>query len=168
MVTFMNEPELGASLGAAELIPKPVDWDRLKTGDGPLPRRRRAACWWWTTTRTPARGCARCWNATAGRWIEAENGQAALWQVDRVRAATGAAGPDHAGDGRLRLPARAAEPAGCRDIPVVVLTARDLSASDRMRLDTADRVLSKGARISLRDLAGEVRALRNPADSQPR
>ncbi len=65
MVTFMNEPALGASLGAADLIPKPVDWDRLKAvmdrfrGDG-------RACWWWTTIPTPANGCAPCWSATAG------------------------------------------------------------------------------------------------------
>ncbi len=47
---------------------------------------------------------------------------------------------------------------GCRDIPVMVLTARDLSASDRKLLDTADRVVSKGD-MSLRNLAGEISAL---------
>ena len=45
-----------------------------------------------------------------------------------------------------------------RDIPVVVLTARDLSPGDRQRLDGVDRVLTKGEQ-SLRDVAGEVMAL---------
>ncbi len=47
---------------------------------------------------------------------------------------------------------------GCADIPVVVLTARDLDADERRRLAGADRVLSKGE-TNLRQLAGELRAL---------
>lgn len=47
---------------------------------------------------------------------------------------------------------------GCAHIPVVVLTARDLSAEDRERLDGADRVLSKGE-TSLRDIANQLRTL---------
>jgi len=45
-----------------------------------------------------------------------------------------------------------------RDIPVVVLTARDLSPSEKQQLAGADRVLTKGEQ-SLRDVAGEVLAL---------
>ena len=47
---------------------------------------------------------------------------------------------------------------GCRHIPVVVLTARDLDAGERRRLGGADRVLSKGG-TDLRQLAGELRGL---------
>ena len=50
---------------------------------------------------------------------------------------------------------------GCADIPVVVLTARDLDADERKRLDGADRVLSKG-QTNLRQLAGELRSLTPP------
>ena len=47
---------------------------------------------------------------------------------------------------------------GCAHIPVVVLTARDLSVEDRRRLGGADRVLSKG-QTSLREISGQLRAL---------
>jgi CheY-like chemotaxis protein len=45
-----------------------------------------------------------------------------------------------------------------RNIPVVVLTARDLTPVDRSMLQDADRVLTKGQK-SLRELATEVLAL---------
>ena len=48
--------------------------------------------------------------------------------------------------------------AGCRDVPVVVLTARDLSADDRRRLRGANQVLHKGdTRMS--DLVEKLRHL---------
>ena len=50
---------------------------------------------------------------------------------------------------------------GCGDIPVVVLTARDLDADERRQLGGADRVLSKG-QTNLRQLAGELRSLAPP------
>ena len=51
---------------------------------------------------------------------------------------------------------------GCRDLPVIVLSARDLSNAERTRLKEANQVLQKGA-TSLQDLAKDVRAL---ADSK--
>ena len=50
---------------------------------------------------------------------------------------------------------------GCGDIPVVVLTARDLDADERRQLGGASRVLSKG-KTDLRQLAGELRTLTPP------
>lgn len=41
---------------------------------------------------------------------------------------------------------------GCTDVPVIVLTARDLTNEDRRRLCGADQVLNKGD-TSPRDLA---------------
>ena len=49
---------------------------------------------------------------------------------------------------------------GCDDIPVIVFTARDISAAERAQLKDADKILSKT--MSLRDLAGELRALAPP------
>jgi len=54
---------------------------------------------------------------------------------------------------------------GCNEIPVVVLTARDLDSDERRRLSSAERVLSKGE-TNLRLLAGELRAL-TPAHAEP-
>ncbi len=47
---------------------------------------------------------------------------------------------------------------GCRDIPVVVITARDLTRADRESLEGADRVVSK-AGADLRMLSRELRKL---------
>ena len=165
MVTFVNEPGLGASLGAADMVPKPVEWDRLRTvmerfrgdagdilvvDDDPDARRR---------LRTVLERDG--WTVT-----EAENGQDALAQVGRA--------PPQLilldltmplMDGFAFLHELRQRP-GCENIPVVVLTARDLDAADRKRLQGADRVLSKGE-TNLRQLAGELRSLTPQAEAEP-
>lgn len=55
---------------------------------------------------------------------------------------------------------------GCADVPVAVLSARDLTSEDRKRLRGASQVLNKGD-TSLRDLAGELRALAPALDEHP-
>ena len=164
MVTFINEPALGQSLGAAGMIPKPVDWDRLKEVMDRF--RGDEGSVLVVDDDADARSRLRSVLERNGWSVaEAENGQAALAQVDQAL-------PQlilldltmPVMDGFAFLHELRNRP-GCRDIPVVVLTARDLSASDRRRLDGADRVLSKGE-ISLRELEGEVRALtQQPAAS---
>jgi DNA-binding response OmpR family regulator len=50
-----------------------------------------------------------------------------------------------------------------RDIPVIVLTAKDVTADDRRRLGgQADRILQKGG-LSMADLAATLRSLMSPA-----
>ncbi len=157
MVTFVNEPGLGQSLGAADTVLKPVEWDRLKqvmerfrgdagavlvVDDDPEARQRvRSALErdGWTVT-------------------EAGDGREALDLVERT--------PPQlilldltmpVMDGFAFLHELRLRP-GCENIPVVVLTARELDARERERLDGADRVLRKGE-TNLRQLAGELRAL---------
>ncbi len=157
MVTFVNEPALGASLGAADTVLKPVQWDRLRTvmerfrgdageilvvDDDPEARQR-------LRTVLERDGWTVC---------EAGDGEEALAQVARAL-------PQlilldltmPVMDGFTFLHELRLRP-GCADIPVVVLTARDLDAGERKRLAGADRVLSKGE-TNLRQLAGELRAL---------
>jgi CheY-like chemotaxis protein len=67
--------------------------------------------------------------------------------------------PEMDGFGFLRALRERAE---WRDIPVVVLTAKDITADDRRRLaGRADRVLQKGG-LSLTDLAESLRPLVAP------
>ena len=49
---------------------------------------------------------------------------------------------------------------GCAEVPVVVLSARDVTAAERDRLSEADQVLRKGD-ASLQDIATELRKLDN-------
>ncbi len=164
MVTFVNEPGLGASLGAADTVPKPVEWDRLKN------------------VMDRFRG-------EAGDILVVDDDPDARVRLRTVLQRDGWT-VSEAGDGREALDIVAHAPPqlilldltmpvmdgfaflhelrlrpGCGDIPVVVLTARDLDADERRRLDGADRVLSKG-RTNLRALAGELRSL-TPSHDEP-
>ena len=162
MVTFVNEPGLGASLGAADTVPKPVEWDRLK---GVMDRFRGEAGDILVVDDDPdARARLRTVLQRDGWTVsEAGNGREALDIVAHA--------PPQLILLDLTMPVmdgfaflhELRERPGCGDIPVVVLTARDLDAEERRRLDGADRVLSKG-QTNLRQLAGELRSLAPPHD----
>ncbi len=156
LVTFVNDPALSDSLGAAELIPKPVEWDRLARamerfrGDGEVLV---------VDDDSEARRRLRVVLERNG-WKVAEvaNGQEALNSV--LRSVPRLILLDltmPVMDGFTFLRALREQP-GCADVPVVVLTSRDLSADERRSLESADRVFSKGEK-SLGEVAGEVRML---------
>ncbi len=157
MVTFVNEPGLGESLGAADTVLKPVEWDRLKSV---MERFRGDAGDILVVDDDPdARARLRSVLERNGWTVsEAGNGREALDVVAHA--------PPQlilldltmpVMDGFAFLHELRQRP-GCSEIPVVVLTARDLDADERRRLGGADRVLSKG-QTNLRQLAGELRAL---------
>ena len=159
MVTFVDERALSASLGAVDLVNKPVDWDKLKAV---LDRLREADGDILVVDDDPGvRERLRAVLERSGWTVgEAGNGEEALRHVEL--------GPPRAilldltmpvMDGFAFLHALRERP-GCADIPVVVFSARDISAADRAQLSEADRILSKT--VSLRDVAGELRALAPP------
>jgi len=155
MVTFVNEPGLGASLGAAETVLKPVEWEHLKDV---MERFRGDAGDVLVVDDDPdARERLRTVLERNGWTVsEAGNGQEALDHV--IRAPPRLILLDinmPVMDGFAFLHELRLRP-GCGDIPVVVLTARDLDAAERKKLEGADRVLSKG-NTNLRDLANELR-----------
>ena len=159
MISFVNDAGLEAALGAADHLDKPVAWDRLKDVMDHL----RGADGEVLVVDDDA-GVRERLRATFERqgWTvaEAENGRVAL---DKVRH-----GPPRAVlldltmpvmDGFSFLHALRATP-GCADIPVIVFSARDLSADDRARLDGADVLMSKTD--DLKAIAGELKALVPP------
>lgn len=157
MVTFINEPGLSETLGAAETVLKPISWEKLKSVmerfegkagdvlivDDDLDARTRVR------TALQRNG----WTTT-----EASNGLEALDVVlhnppqlillDLMMPVM---------DGFAFLHELRSRP-GCTDIPVVVLSARDLDASDKQRLESAERILTKGE-VNLQKLADELRSL---------
>ena len=157
MVTFSTERALATSLGAADYVVKPVDWDRLRLV---MERFREAEGDVLVVddeadTRHRTRQMLEKHGWTV---VEAANGAEAL---DKVAYAV----PRvilldlnmPVMDGFEFLQTLRQRP-GCERVPVVVLTAMDLSAADRSRLRGANQVLHKGD-TSLRDLAEKLRQL---------
>ncbi len=165
MVTFVNEPGLSEHLGAADTVLKPVEWDQLKNV---MDRFQGEAGDILVVDDDPdARSRVRS-ALTRNGWSvsEAENGQQALDMIAHA--------PPQlilldltmpVMDGFAFLHELRARP-GAKDIPVVVLTARDLDAREKRELRGADRVLNKGE-TNLRQLAGELRALTPALDAHP-
>ncbi len=157
MVTFLHERGLAYAMGAADYVTKPVQWDRFRQvmdrfrdaeGDVLIVDDDR-------DLRTQVRTMLE-----RDRWTvaEASNGREALERVARARPRVvllDLTMPVMDGFAFLRT---FREQPGCADIPVIVLTARDLTLADRKRLQGASQVLNKGD-TSLRALASDLKAL---------
>ncbi len=168
MVTGVNERSLAYSLGAADYLTKPVEWDRLRqlmeryrnekppapilvVEDEALTRQRLSA-----TLRKAG------WEV-----VEAENGRVALERIAEGRpelVLLDLMMPEMDGDAFLREVHKHSE---WRSIPVVVLTAKDISPEERTVLaERTARVIQKGS-TTLRELADEVRRVADAAHHQP-
>ncbi|WP_173009148.1 response regulator [Methylobacterium sp. P1-11] len=160
MVTVLDEQNLAFSLGATDYLQKPIDWGNLRQivdrfrpagGDGPILV---------VEDEADLRGHVCAYLAREGFPVrEAENGLRALAVLEAERPCLillDLMMPEMDGFAFLRaLRARR----DSRDVPVVVLTAKDITAEDRRRLaGQADRVLAKGS-TGLNELARELRAL---------
>ncbi|MCJ2086998.1 response regulator [Methylobacterium sp. E-005] len=159
MVSFVADAALSASLGAVEAVPKPVDWTRLRTildqfraadgdvlvvdDDADMRRRLRTVLerngW---TVRDAGNGCEAL--------DQVRHGVPRLVLLDLTMPVM---------DGFSFLDRLRGLP-GCAELPVVVLSARDITAGERERLSEADRILRKGD-SSLQDIATELRKLDN-------
>ena len=159
MVSFIADAALSASLGAVEAVPKPVDWTRLRT----ILDQFRAADGDVLIVDDDAdmRHRVRTVLERNGWTVrEAGNGREALDQVRH--------GVPRLVLLDLTMPVmdgfsfldRLRELPGCGEVPVVVLSACDVTAAERDRLSEANRVLRKGD-ASLQDIATELRKLDN-------
>ena len=145
MATILDEQHRAATLGAAGYITKPIDRDRLLT----LVKRFAAPA---RPTRVlvveddaTQRTRVRQWLESAD-WtiVEAESGSIALTQLRGERPdiiLLDLMMPDMDG---FQLVAALQQEKDWRDIPVIVITARDLTADDRARLNSGvERILVK-------------------------
>ena len=151
MVTSVDQRGLAASLGAAEYMLKPVQWDRFRTVMDRF--RTSQGSILLVEDDGEARGMIRAMLEDDG------------WQV--TEAGNGREGVEQAGAHRpdvvltdLNMPVMDGfdfleefrKVPGCADVPVVVLTARDLTRDDRKRLRGANQILNKGD-LSMRGIA---------------
>ena len=172
MVSFVAEPGLSAALGAADAVMKPIDWARLKTV---MERFRDAG----GVSEGGAGGDVLVVDDDADTrhrlrtvlerdaWavLEAGNGAEALERVAQA--------PPRLILLDLTMPMmdgfdflhRLRAIPGCANIPVLVLSARDISAAEYGRLTDVDRVLKKGE-TSMKQLTNEIRALGLPRERE--
>ncbi|MGU3537667.1 response regulator [Methylobacterium sp. A54F] len=160
MTSVVAEQGLGQALGATDYFVKPIAWDRLKVL---MDRYRPAgvsACALIVDDDADARERLRRTLSRDG-WetAEAENGRAALERLDRMTPnliLLDLMMPEM--DGFSFLRALRARPDG-RDLPVVVLTAKEITPEEKARLAAqADRVILKGS-LSLAEIGRQLRAL---------
>ena len=160
MLTIVDDKNMGFALGAADYFTKPIDWHRLSAA---LKKHRRSASAQTVLVVEDDAAMREMFRRTLERdgWkiLEAENGRRAL---DRVAEEIPAIilldlmMPEM--DGFEFMQQLRTRP-DCRDIPVIVITAKDLTPEDHRRLNgEVERIIQKGA-AGAEQLLAEVRAL---------
>ena len=168
MLTIADDKALGFSLGAVEYLTKPVDRARLlrvlrryRPGGPDAGAPRPGPVLVVEDDEATRRTLRRLLEGEGFAVVEAEHGRAALDLLAGGGTAPGLIVLDllmPEMDG-FEFAAALRRDEAWRDVPVVVLTARDLTADDRRRLNgRVERVLQKGADDAER-LLGEVRRL---------
>ena len=157
MVTFATERTLAATLGAADFVVKPVDWNRLRHVMGRFAEGVGDVLI--VDDDADARKRLRGVLAKNGwKVVEASDGLQALDMLKKGLPCVVLLDVDiPVMNGFDFLDSFRATP-GCEDVPVVVLTAMDLTTEDRRRLRGANQVLKKGD-ASLRAVVDELRRL---------
>jgi adenylate cyclase len=160
MITIVDEQRRGIALGAAGYLTKPIDRERLRRVIGRFRAPARPTHVLVVEDDAVQRERMRGW-LEGPRWIvrEAENGREALNHIQENK-------PDvilldlmmPEMDGFAVVAALQKE-AGWRDIPVIVITARDLDAKDRERLNSGVQSVLVKETFRPADLVERVRQL---------
>lgn len=155
MVSVLGDSQMAYSLGAAHYLSKPVDYDQLHAVLDRFRGRRHVLLV--EDDRTTRAMMRRMLEKTGWSVVEAENGEAGLKRMSEAL-------PDvilldlmmPVMDG-FEFAAELRRHEAWRSIPVIVLTAKDVTSIERERLEgSIMRILQKGA-VKLEDLAEEIR-----------
>ena len=161
MVSILDEQRRAASLGAAGYLTKPIDRERLRRLVGRFRVPARATRVLLVEDDADQRERMRAW-LTGEHWaVEAANGREALARVQADK-------PDvilldlmmPEMDGFAVVAALQKE-ARWSDIPVIVITARDLDAEDRARLNSGVQSVLVKETFRPADLVEQIRRLAN-------
>jgi signal transduction histidine kinase/CheY-like chemotaxis protein len=162
MLTLVDDKNTGYALGASDYLTKPIDWDRLTTV---LKRYRPAAgARILVVEDDPAtRGMMRSLLEKNGWTVDdADNGRAALERCAEHPPGLILLDLMMPGMDGFEFIAELHRREGGRSVPLVAITAKDLSREERQRLNGyVEKVLQKGS-CSLEVLLGEVHALMGP------
>jgi signal transduction histidine kinase/DNA-binding response OmpR family regulator len=160
MLTIVDNKNLGYALGAADYLTKPVDRDRLVAILQKYPREDPSRPVLVVEDDAATREMLRRMLDKEGwRMTEAEHGRVALERIAAHRPALillDLMMPEMDG---FQFVAEVRKQEAWRSIPIIVVTAKDLTEADRLRLNGyVDRILQKGA-YSREELLCEVRDL---------
>jgi len=158
MLTIVDDRNMGFSLGAADYFTKPIDWQRL--GASLKKHRRFTAAQAVLIVEDDAitrEMFRRTMEKDGWKVIDAGNGRIGLERVaEEVPAIILLDLMMPEMDGFEFLQELRLQP-GCHDVPVIVITAQDLTAEDRRRLNgEVARIIQKGA-AGAEQLLAEVR-----------
>jgi len=164
MLTVVDDKQIGFALGAADYFTKPIDWGRLNAA---LQKYRKPANHQSVliveddqqTREMLRRALAR----EGWQVVEAENGRVALQRLDGLVPGVillDLMMPEMDG---FEFMQQLRQRPDCRLVPVVVITAKDLTEEDHRRLNgQVARILQK-SKLSMKELVAEVQALTQEA-----
>jgi signal transduction histidine kinase/DNA-binding response OmpR family regulator len=160
MLTVVDEKQIGFALGAADYFTKPIDWGRLNAA---LLKYRKPTNHQYVLIvedDQQAREMLRRALAKEG-WqvIEAENGRLALQRLNGQVPALillDLMMPEMDG---FEFMQELRQRPDCRLVPVVVITAKDITEEDRMRLNGEVARILRKSNLSMKELVAEVQAL---------
>ena len=160
MLTIMDDKKMGYALGAADYMTKPIDRERLlHILKKHLPSQSLASVLVVEDDSTTREMLRRLLEKEGWAVSEAENGRVGLERIRENRPGLVLLDlmmPEMDGFGFVAELRKREE---WRDIPVVVVTAKDITAEDRMLLNgSVEKILQKGA-YSRETLLAEVREL---------
>ena len=161
MLTIVDDRNLGYTLGAAEYMTKPIDWSRLTSLLGKYRHEAESPCTVLVVEDDKATRQLLRRSLERDGWAveEAENGRVALARVAERR-------PDlilldlmmPEMDGFEFVEEMRRDPRWAK-IPVTIITAKDITPDDRLRLSGGvEKIIEKGA-YSREELLREVRSL---------
>jgi signal transduction histidine kinase/CheY-like chemotaxis protein len=160
MVTIVDDKGIGFALGATDYFTKPIDWPRLLTV---LKKYRKDKAGQMVLVveddERMREMLRRALEKEGWRVSEAENGRRALERLAEGLPAVillDLMMPEMDG---FEFMAEFHKRPDCRQVPVIVITSKDITEEDRRRLDgQVARILQKSS-MSIADLVVEIRAL---------
>jgi signal transduction histidine kinase/CheY-like chemotaxis protein len=159
MSTIVDDRSRGFALGATDYITKPIDWSRLHTVLANLGTPRNAPVLVVEDDPSSRELAKRTLARDGWAVLEADNGKTALAQARKHRPAVillDLMMPEMDGFGFLEEKRK--DPS-LADIPVIVVTAADLTEADRRRLNGSVRQIIQKSERTAGDLLTQVREL---------
>jgi DNA-binding response OmpR family regulator len=160
MVTILDEYNLAFALGATDYVQKPVEWERLKQIVEPFRRAEEQRPVLVVDDDEDARARLKSLLQRAG-WsvMEAADGRQGIEKLEQFEPCAillDLMMPELDGFGFLN---ELQKHENRRHVPVVILTAKDLTKADRARLQRhTSRIIQKGS-TSLREVLKEIEAV---------